>query len=689
MLRNSRLIGPFPSIHDAVVLSAAPMSAPDLTALIGPEMAQALAKKGYERLTPVQEAVLRADLSDRDLRISSQTGSGKTLAIGFAIRAAVGARPEKSVAAMIITPTRELAQQVERELSWLYGPQRAYVAVVTGGAPYREEMRSLAMSPAIVVGTPGRLLDHLKSKSVDPAHVAAVVLDEADRMLDMGFREELESIFKFLPTERRTHLVSATFPRELRRLADKLQNDAVAVEGTPLGQVNQDIDHVLSIVDAKERVNAIINLLLAHPGQPALIFTKMRADVTEITRSLSSAGFNVLGLSGAMEQRERNRSLAAFRNGRVQALIATDVAARGIDVQDIARVIQIDPPTDPDTYIHRAGRTGRAGKLGESVMFVAPNAASRMGRLVEAAGVKYRFAPIPPADGILEQAAGKIAEELLAPKEETEVTEPRLQDIAKTIARSDKAEIAIARLLARANVWGPTEPRQVTAFDPPSVSAPRARKSAPGLARAPEESGAPPRRPHDDSAWVAFRVSWGGEKGADPRRVLALVCRRGNITRNEVGPIQVARRFTLVNVLAEAAADFEQAAKEPDERDPLVRITRMDPQDMPPPPAKGRGPFRPGPGPRFGGGGPRGGGGRPDPYHTDRRPHPGAAAGSGRDKRPPPRGGDRPPPPPARGSRPGARATAPVPPARASRPGARPAPPPARGSRPGGKPTKS
>ena len=191
-------------------------------------------------------------------------------------------------------------------------------------------------------------------------------------MLDLGFREDLEAILAMLPAERRSHLVSATFSRDVVALADRFQKDPVHVEGTRLGEANADIEHVVHLVEPCQRVDALVNLLLADEEAKSLVFARTRADVARIAGELAEAGFVVRTLSGEMEQPERDRALAAFRQGGVQALVATDVAARGIDVRDIARVIQIEPPTDVETYTHRSGRTGRAGKQGTSVLFVAP-----------------------------------------------------------------------------------------------------------------------------------------------------------------------------------------------------------------------------------------------------------------------------------------------------------------------------
>jgi len=542
-----------------------------------PAFAAALEKRGFSSLTSVQQAVLDPALAGRDLRITSQTGSGKTVAIGLVVADVVtGDTAAKSGVAkprvMVVAPTRELAKQVEEELSWLYAAVRASVTSVTGGASIRDERRALAAGPAVIVGTPGRLLDHLTRGGIDASQVGAIVLDEADRMLDLGFREDLLAILEHAPPERRTHLVSATFPRDVRALADRVQREPAHVEGTKLGTANTDIEHVIHLVDSRQRLDAIINLLLATSEAQTLVFARTRADVAHMTRDLEHAGFSVSALSGEMEQPARNRALAAFKRGSLHALIATDVAARGIDVQDIARVIHAEPPSDADAYTHRSGRTGRAGRKGTSSILVTPGALGRTAQLLKRAGVRYRMEPIPTAEAIRTTADERLFEELT---QNEEFDDERAWALAKRISKTEKPTRALARLLARARGAAPAEPRDVRPIAPPSFLE-RDRDQRPrerGWAERAE--GRRERRPPDEPAsWVPFRVSWGREQGADPRRLLAMVCRRGNVSGSDVGAIRIARSYAVVNIATAVAESFGRSAQEPDPRNPRVTIRR-------------------------------------------------------------------------------------------------------------------
>jgi ATP-dependent RNA helicase DeaD len=548
------------------------MTGPDLTHLVGPALASALAAKGYRTLTPVQEAVLDDALEGRDLRITSQTGSGKTIAIGFAVRDLLddlttqfggAARPR----VLVLTPTRELAKQVAEELAWLYAPLRVRVASVTGGAGYVDQKRALASNPALVVATPGRLRDALERGKIDATALAAVVLDEADSMLDLGFREDLEAILAKLPKERRSHLVSATFSRDVVSLADRFQRDPVHVQGTLLGAANVDIEHVVHLVEPGQRVEALINLLLADEDAKSLVFVRTRADVARIAGELAEAGFVVRTLSGEMEQAERDRALAAFRQGGVQALVATDVAARGIDVRDIARVIQVEPPTDVETYTHRSGRTGRAGKQGTSVLFVAPPHYPAIARGLSRAKIAHRVEPIPRPEAIQRAREEKLVA-WLAREGDGDTIDPHAISIAERIVASGAVLTALARLVEKAGLHGPTKARNVRAMPPP-------RDEPPGRGRR-TTSDRRPSPPGGGQAWVSFRVTWGGLHGADARRLLAVACRRGNIRGTDVGAIRVEAAYSLLDIARDVAVAFEAQAAQPDPRDPRVRIMRAD-----------------------------------------------------------------------------------------------------------------
>jgi ATP-dependent RNA helicase DeaD len=578
--------------------------------VLGPELSSALSRKGYTQLTAVQEAVLDPALRGRDLRISSQTGSGKTLAIGFALREwlvpAPGEERAKAPApprALVVAPTRELAHQSREELQWLFAGCGVRVTSIAGGASYRDEHRELARGPAVIVGTPGRLLDHLKRGAIDPSALAAVVLDEADRLLDMGFRDDLDAILGHAPEEHRTHLVSATFPRAVRALADRVQREPAHVEGTRLGAANLDIDHVLHVIDPRETLSAVINLLLSDREAQTLVFARTRAGVAELAQALVRAGLPALAISGELDQAARNRALAAFKGGRESVLVATDVAARGLDVQEVTRVIHVDPPTSADAYTHRAGRTGRAGRKGTSHLLCSLAQVVPVTRLLRAAGIAHRFEAVPSAQALRRAEDDRLFETLTRdgePEDGTQGEDARSLALARRVLESGRSERVVARLLARLREGSP-EPREVRAMDLPARGRERpAARREPGKkggpAQAPSSAHAPARLPaasrgaaRQDGDYVPFRVTWGGRQGADARRVLALACRRGQVRGSDVGAIRIEADHAIVEVAASVAEHFAEHAARPDRRDKRVLIRPLAP---PPPRQGGRAPLR-------------------------------------------------------------------------------------------------
>jgi ATP-dependent RNA helicase DeaD len=519
--------------------------------------------------------VLAPSVAGRDLRISSQTGSGKTVAIGMALAAELEelesarggpARPR----VLLIAPTRELAAQIAAELRWLFRPLHVRLAVVTGGTNVGGDLRALREGPHVLVGTPGRLVDHLDRGTIDLSALRAVVLDEADEMLDMGFRDDLEKLLDATPSERRTHLVSATLPREVLHLARRYQRDPVFVRGENAGEANQDINHVGHLVRASDRVPALINVLLATPAKRTLVFVRTRAATAELAAQLASNGFSATPLSGEMGQRERTAALDAFRSGAVRIVVATDVAARGLDIQDVTQIIHFDQAENPEVYTHRSGRTGRAGNKGTSVAFAPPGSRRRIEGLLRRAGISITWRSVPSAASIQAAADDRLVAEI----EQARVDEPRLMALAaRLVGDRDPLEV-IAALVGRSVHTGACAPHVIRDVVEPS--------HAPHDARPPRDHRG---QGHRDSAVVphgrttdftAFHITWGATDGANASRLLAMVCRRGDVRSNQIGAIRVGPHQSMVEVATQAAAEFARATLKPDPRNPRIRIRRWD-----------------------------------------------------------------------------------------------------------------
>ncbi|MEM1448233.1 MAG: DEAD/DEAH box helicase [Planctomycetota bacterium] len=553
----------------------------------------ALEARGFKELTEVQSAVLAADAGGSDLRISSQTGSGKTVALGFVVaRVLVEARVDRGPDVLVVVPTRELAAQVSEELTWLFADlEDVGVASVTGGTPIFQDKATLRREPRVLIGTPGRLVDHVTNENVDLGGVRELVLDEADQMLDMGFREELEAILEATPAERRTHMVSATFPAEIQAMAERYQRNPVSVEGTALGEANANIEHVGHLVQRRDRYIALVNLLLLAGEERVLVFVERRSDAAQVATMLSEDGFAALPLSGELAQSQRNHTLASFRSGRATILVATDVAARGLDVPDVTTVIHTSPPIDPEVYTHRSGRTGRAGQQGRSVLLAPPNRRRKLGWLLRDAGVELEWRPVPSAEEIervldvrsREKLDGELAEAL-----ERDPHPARIEHAEALIAENDPVRL-VATLLARVGKKRRARPRDVDTFDD-SDRRDRGRRNERFDRDRPRDGDgdARPRGPAPTApGMVRFFINWGSNKGANPAKVLAQVCRRGDVPGDAIGAISVHPNATTFDVSEDVAAQFEARAGERDERNPHTLI-RRDRGPLPPGGRRGR-----------------------------------------------------------------------------------------------------
>ncbi|PWK61499.1 DEAD/DEAH box helicase [Roseicyclus mahoneyensis] len=495
-----------------------------------PTLAEALAERGYDALTDVQQAVTAPELAEADLLVSAQTGSGKTVGFGLAIAQTLlgGAErmsPPAAPLALVIAPTRELALQVQRELEWLYAKAGARVVSCIGGMDAREERRALDRGAHIVVGTPGRLRDHITRRALDLTDIRAIVLDEADEMLDLGFREDLEFMLGEAPADRRTLMFSATVPPAIAELAKQFQRDAVRVTTVTRGAQHADIAYQVVQVSAADVEHAIINLLRYHDAPTAIVFANTRATVARLAARLANRSLPVVTLSGELSQDERTHALQAMRDGRARVCVATDVAARGIDLPKLDLVIHADLPTNTEALLHRSGRTGRAGRKGISAMIVPDKMTGKAQRLLKWSKIEAEWVFAPTADEVLALDEARLLSDEIWTKP---ANEGEAEFSAKLMATHTPEQIATACLrLYRAGLSAPEE------LNAPGTSAPRAERATFG-----------------PSVW--FELSVGQGKRAEARWLLPLLCRAGNLDKAQIGKIRVQADTTLVE-LAEAA----------------------------------------------------------------------------------------------------------------------------------------
>ncbi|MFT4275348.1 MAG: DEAD/DEAH box helicase, partial [Rhodopseudomonas sp.] len=411
-----------------------------------PPLARALAERNYLQATPVQSAVLAPDTIGRDLLVSAQTGSGKTVAYGLAIaRDLLGDaeqfEPAAAPLALIVAPTRELALQVHRELSWLYRHAGARIVSCVGGMDPRREQRELADGAHIVVGTPGRLCDHLRRNRLDVSQLKAVVLDEADEMLDLGFREDMEFILETTPETRRTLLFSATLPRGIIALAKTYQHDAMRIEVEGAEGGHADIEYRAIRIAPSDVEHAVVNVLRYVESPTAIVFCNTRSAVTHLQTALLERGFAVVALSGELTQNERTGALNALRDGRARVCVATDVAARGIDLPNLGLVIHAELPNDAEVMQHRSGRTGRAGNKGISVLLVPPARRRRADLLLQLAGIEASWGTAPQADEIRSLDQQRMLRDPLFTEEPTAEDQALAQAL---LAERSPEQIAVA-----------------------------------------------------------------------------------------------------------------------------------------------------------------------------------------------------------------------------------------------------
>jgi ATP-dependent RNA helicase DeaD len=384
-----------------------------------PSLLRALAARNYTEPTPVQQAVLRPEATGRDLLVSAQTGSGKTAAYGLTLGEMLldGAprlgRPGHPLA-LIVAPTRELALQVHRELAWLLGDAGGRVISCVGGMDIRREQRTLGAGAHIVVGTPGRLADHLHQGYLDLSEIRAVVLDEADEMLDFGFREELDLLMNATPPERRTMMFSATLPKAILGLAKQYQHDALRMALSSENAQHEDIEYRAFLTAPRDTEHAVVNTLRYFDAHGALVFCSTREAVRHLHANLVERGFSAVALSGELKQHERTTALQALRDGRARVCVATDVAARGLDMPELGLVIHVDLPQNKEGLLHRSGRTGRAGRKGLSVMIVPAQHRGAGERLLASAKIKAAWTTAPSADAIRARDEENLIREIVA-----------------------------------------------------------------------------------------------------------------------------------------------------------------------------------------------------------------------------------------------------------------------------------
>jgi len=507
------------------------------------ELVQAVTDEGYTEPTPIQVAVIPVLLSGQDVIGQAQTGTGKTAAFSLPLLQTIeaGLGP---VQALVLAPTRELAMQVSQAIH-IYGKHLGVrVLAVYGGQPYARQISRLKKGVDVVVGTPGRLLDLIQRKSLDLSHVRVLVLDEADEMLSMGFIEDIETILAETPASRQTALFSATVPPEIRRLADGYMRkpQSVSIERSQLTVANTDQRYYL--VNESDKVAALTRLLEAEDITRALIFARTRVGTGQLASELTSLGYPAEALHGDMGQDEREQVLARFRGERVNVLVATDVAARGLDIDDISHVFNFDLPPNPEIFVHRIGRTGRAGKSGVAVTLLAPAELWRLRRIEGYTKQQISKATLPSVDEIVARRETVLLEKVGVwlnrdrSRRERELVE---QLVA---AGHDPLDVAAAALkLASGTESGrPIAPVQEVQEGRSQSNSRNSRKPAS------RDRGERWSTDSHEKGMVRLSLSAGKVHGLRPNDVVSAIARHAQIPGRAIGAIHIRQDHTFVDV---------------------------------------------------------------------------------------------------------------------------------------------
>jgi ATP-dependent RNA helicase DeaD len=450
--------------------------------------------------------------------------------------------------ALVIAPTRELALQVSNELQWLYAKTGARIVSCVGGMDPKVERQALNRGCHIVVGTPGRLRDHLERGSLDLTTLQAVVLDEADEMLDMGFHEDLTFILETAPAERRTLMFSATLARDIVQLAKTYQRDALRIDTVAGNASHADIEYKAIRVAPNEVELAVVNVLRYFEAPGALVFANTRERVKHLTSSLRERGFSVVGLSGELTQSQRSEALQALRDGHARVCVATDVAARGLDLPDLGLVIHAEIPVNKAGLLHRSGRTGRAGKKGVSVLLVSYTRRRKVELMLQSASIKAEWSGPPSAEMILENDRKRMLADpvLTAPVEDEDMLALGRQLLEKTTP--EQVAAALIRLYQQ------KLPAPEDVYDDDRMK--RQQESG-------KNDKGQPDVPYTDFArggdMTWYRINIGRDKNADPKWLMPTICRLGHVTKRDIGAIKIFESETKFEITQEMQARFEAA----------------------------------------------------------------------------------------------------------------------------------
>jgi ATP-dependent RNA helicase DeaD len=497
------------------------------------EVLKSLKELGFEAPTPIQEQAIPHLLKDKDCDFVglAQTGTGKTAAFGLPLLSNINLK-SSIPQGLIICPTRELCLQITKDLEIFSKYLNCNVVSVYGGADIKRQITKIKKGVSIIVATPGRLLDLINRKVVKLSEVKTVVLDEADEMLNMGFKEDIDSILESAPDSKSTWLFSATMPKEVARIAKTYMTNPLEVSIGHKNQSNENIEHIYSIVKDRDRYEAVKRLIDYHPNIYGLIFCRTKRETATVAENLGREGYNAEPLHGDLTQPMRDRVMARFRSKEIQVLVATDVAARGIDVNDITHVINYNLPDDTENYTHRSGRTARAGKKGQSIVLITPKESYKIKAIEKQMGQTFAQGKIPNAEEICEIQLMKLIQNTKDIQVKEKDIEKFMPQILSSFESMDKIEIIKKFVSAEFN-------RFIEYYQRAGDVNQRAKESSRDGQR--KDKGARAR----DEGKTRFFLSAGKRDGLNPGALLRVVCDAADIKSTSIGRIDIMASFSF------------------------------------------------------------------------------------------------------------------------------------------------
>lgn len=541
---------------------------------IHPGVLQAVADVGYESPSPIQAATIPAILAGSDVVGLAQTGTGKTAAFAIPILSKIDT-DSRNTQALVLAPTRELALQVAEAFGRYGAHLRVNVLPIYGGSSYVPQLSGLKRGAQVVVGTPGRVIDHLEKGSLDLSHLDYLVLDEADEMLQMGFAEDVERILADTPEYKQVALFSATMPPAIKKITAKYLHDPVEVTVKSKTQTAENITQRYFLVSYPRKMDALTRLLEVEQGDAMIVFVRTKQATEEVAEKLRSRGFAAAAINGDIPQAVRERTISALKDGSIDILVATDVAARGLDVERISHVVNFDIPHDPESYVHRIGRTGRAGRSGTALLFVTPRERHLLGAIERVTRQKLVESELPSVEDVNEKRVAKFRDSIT-----DALAKPGI-DLFRTLVEGYErdhdvpmADIAAALALQSRNgeEFLMTEP-------PPEKRRERRERDA----RDGDDRG--PRKPRERrSDLTTYRIAVGKRHKVAPGAIVGAIANEGGLHRSDFGHITIKVDYSLVELPAKLSQKTLKALENTRIQGQLIQLE----PDRGPKPHRGR-----------------------------------------------------------------------------------------------------